>query len=332
MNPSRSSASLAFPPSTDCSRGTSCRGALERAHRSQCQTCSSRRASRRARRPDRRSQPPEWRSDAESRRRATDGAACASSRRARHRAARSPDRRRRRAVLQLPRSRRARTLRRREEDNVNAPGHHVAGLSGAPRASQASSLRSDPFGASGLTGPAGRQRMGNYVMAQGERSDSAPKRRLRARREDMHERQNPVSRRRDDRRGDPHLSRVRHDRTGRARQTVNTSRSTNRASRVSHISRRSRSRSTSTLGEQPARLVLIGEHRADGPEGALPRRAVPARTGRSRPRRAQHAAALAVAPTRDAIRPGGALMARDRRQTQSETRPPEWRALQEVAP
>jgi quinoprotein glucose dehydrogenase len=58
---------------------------------------------------------------------------------------------------------------------------------------------------------------------------------------------------------------------------------------------------------------LVGiQRRSHAPEGALPRRAIPAHARRSRPRRPQHAAAVAVEPTRDAIQPGGALMARNR--------------------
>src|SRR5438876_7666908 len=54
---------------------------------------------------------------------------------------------------------------------MNTSGHHVSRLCGAPRARQASSLRSDPFGAYGLDRPSGAPTEGNYVMARGFRSD-----------------------------------------------------------------------------------------------------------------------------------------------------------------
>src|SRR5205814_2409927 len=60
-------------------------------------------------------------------------------------------------------------------------------------------------------------------------------------------------------------------------------------------------------------------------EGVLPRRPPPARTDRSGPRRPEHATALAVEPSRDAMRAGDALMARDTAKAQRnlEHRPPE---------
>ena len=44
-------------------------------------------------------------------------------------------------------------------------GHHPTEFSGVPRPSQASSLRSDPFGAGGLDRACGPPRLGNCVMA-----------------------------------------------------------------------------------------------------------------------------------------------------------------------
>ncbi len=80
-------------------------------------------------------------------------------------AARSPDRRRRRPLLQLPRSRNTQRAHRGRTVHDTTPGHHSAGLSGVPQGRQASALRSDPFGAGGLDGPSGPPRIGNYVMA-----------------------------------------------------------------------------------------------------------------------------------------------------------------------
>src|SRR5262249_45406691 len=96
---------------------------------------------------------------------------CAARRRSRHRPARSPHRGRSPPLLQLPRKRRTEQQLLVREMSLNRSGHHVARLCGVPRSRQASSLRSDPFGAYGLDRTSGAPTEGNYVMARGFGSD-----------------------------------------------------------------------------------------------------------------------------------------------------------------
>ena len=83
----------------------------------------------------------------------------------RYAVAESPDRRRRRRYFSFRETGLSAPRHQTAAAHDTSLGHHAERFSGALRSSQASSLRSDPFGARGLDSSSRAPRMGNCVMA-----------------------------------------------------------------------------------------------------------------------------------------------------------------------